>query len=61
VREGVRASRNGWGGAVAASPCVVDAESTAGGRVVRVDSWGGTGLTDGAHELLWFFFLYLNF
>jgi hypothetical protein len=61
-REWVRASRNGRPHhAAASSPCVVGAESTAGGRVVRVDSWGGTGLTGGAHGLLWFFFLYLNF
>jgi hypothetical protein len=55
-------SRNGRGGAAAAaaSLCVVGAESTVGGWVVRADSWGGTGLTGGAHGLLWFF-LYLNF
>jgi hypothetical protein len=38
---GVRAARNGRGGAVAASACVVGVESTVCVRVMRAGGWGG--------------------
>jgi hypothetical protein len=46
---GVRAARNGQGGAVAASTCVVVAESMACAESCTRTIGGGTGLTGEAH------------